>query len=100
MSALINYYLRIIDGTPVLPSSYSARVEMNWQEAQSSKEMDMSYNNALNKAFIEFKENNQVNRLIFNFDTDEIFSIKCKLAFLNMQLYKSILYFINNACIC
>ena len=40
--------------------------------------MDMSYNSKLQKAFIEIKENNQANKLIFNFDTDEIFSITCK----------------------
>lgn len=64
------------DGNPVLPNRYSARVEMNLVEEQRSIEMDISYNNDLRKAFIEFKQDNLVNRLIFNFDTDEIFSIK------------------------
>ena len=51
---------------------------MNHVEEQRTTEMELSYNYNLRKAYLEMKRNNSANKLIFNFDTDEIFSIKCK----------------------
>jgi len=51
---------------------------VNHVEEQRTTEMELSYNYNLRKAYLEMKRNNSANKLIFNFDTDEIFSIKCK----------------------
>ena len=37
----------------------------------------ISYNYDFKRAFIEIRDNNTINKLIFSFDTDEIYSITC-----------------------
>jgi len=66
------------EGNPIIPNIYRSRVEVNHVEEQRSTEMEISYNNNLRKAFIEMKRDNSATKLIYNFDTDEIYSIKCK----------------------
>ena len=47
-------------------------------EEQKSQEMLIYYNYDYRKAALEIRDNNTITKHIFNFDTDEIFSITCK----------------------
>lgn len=62
----------------MIPNVYRSKVELNHVEEQRTTEMEISFNNNLRKAYIETKRNNTAEKLIYNFETDEIFSIKCK----------------------
>ena len=80
-------YLKIQDPNPSLPARYQTRVEVNLKEEQKSIEMMISYNYDYKRAFIEIRDNNTINKLIFSFDTDEIYSITCiKFIFNNYEL--------------
>ncbi len=67
------------DNFPTIPSKYEARVEVNWQDEKRSTEMRVFFDSSVKRAAVEMKENNTITRLIFNYETDEIYKLTCKI---------------------
>ena len=66
------------DPIPELPKSYEVRIETNLELDGRTQEMRLFYDFNQRKAAIELKEDNQYYKLIFNYETDEIFELNCK----------------------
>ncbi len=66
------------DPIPELPKSFEVRVETNLDVDGRTQEMRLFYDYDQRKAAIELKEDNQFYKLIFNYETDEIFELNCK----------------------
>lgn len=64
--------------TPSIPSKYSARVEVNMKEDEKTMEMRAFYDYSKRKAAVEIKEDKIIKKLIFNYETDEIYVLTCK----------------------
>ena len=73
---------------PTLPSAYQARVEVNYATEKRSSDMRVFYNYGSRLASVEIKENNSIKKLIFSYDTDEIYSLTCKCFFKNFTIFK------------
>lgn len=68
-----------IDPAPNFPQKYSTRVEVNQLEDDTTYEMQAYYDYSKKRASLDFKENNIWKKLIFNYETDEIYLLICKI---------------------
>jgi hypothetical protein len=66
------------DPIPELPKSYEVRVEANLELDGRTQELRLFYDYDQRRAAIELKEDNQYYKLIFNYETDEIYELNCK----------------------
>ena len=66
----------ISDQIPSIPPIYQARVEIN--EKDQNSEMIIYYDFQSRKAALEIKNNMKYEKIIFKYDTNEIFVLKCK----------------------
>jgi hypothetical protein len=66
------------DPIPALPSQYQVRVEIHMPEKQQSIEMQLFYDYNQRKAAVEVKGDNKFDKLIYNYETNEIFVLQCK----------------------
>ena len=64
------------DPIPSIPTQYETRVEINIDNDQKTREMRLFYDYDLRKAAVIFKKDNKYEKLIFNYDTNEIYELK------------------------
>jgi hypothetical protein len=66
---------------PQLPDKYQAKVEVNFANEKRTSDMNIHFDSSKNRASIEIKEKNSIKKLIFNYETDEIYQLTCKYHF-------------------
>jgi hypothetical protein len=74
------------DGFPSLPLKYQARIEVNSVYEKRTSDLRVFYDFASNRAAIQIAEKNSFKKLIFNYDTNEIYSLTCTKK--TLQLYR------------
>jgi hypothetical protein len=67
-----------LDPIPALPSQYQTRVEIKMVEKKEAIEMQLFYDYNARRAAVEVKGENKYEKLIFNYETNEIYELKCK----------------------
>ncbi|CAF0710186.1 unnamed protein product [Brachionus calyciflorus] len=67
--------------TPSIPNRYSTRVEVNQLEDDRTYEMRAFFDSSKKKAALEIREDGLFKKLIFNYETDEIYSMKSQPTF-------------------
>ena len=72
---------------PSIPTKFQTRVEVNTEGDNKQFELRYYYDYDRRKAAIETRQNNMNIRLIFNYDTDEIYELKSlKFKLINNEL--------------
>lgn len=64
------------DPIPLIPNKFQTRVEINIENQNRMTEMRYFYDFEQRKAAILTRESNTDTKLIFNYDTDEIYELK------------------------
>lgn len=72
------------DPVPSIPNRFQTRVEINTDGQNQMKEFRYFYDYDYRRAAIEMRESNFYTKLIFNYDTDEIYELKSTLTFFNL----------------